>query len=354
MKRNPSVEFFRCALMFLITLWHCYDCGPLSRVSGEGLWSVFFALTFWHVDGFVAISGWYGIRFRWSKVIRLWGIMTFYSAIRIGCQYWSTGHVGLSDLSVSGGWFGDSYMMLMFVAPLVNVAVDCAAAKSRWCLLEVWLLFVAGMTLSWLPLTAALSGCNPVGGGGWSFLTIFFVYTTARVLKVLGFHWSRRVGLFAAMGLFCGVAVLGGATWWYRAAKGMVNYGSIMMNWTTYNAPHLWFFAIALLAMFEQRVKTDWLGRVSVFLAPSMFSVFLLSHTCGLAGRLYIEPEHIMAERWGCHPALIILMAAVGVFVMAIVVDLMRRMVATVLLRGLKPLFDAIDAAWERMLIKVP
>lgn len=122
-RRDGNVEVFRCLLMFLIVAYHAFLNS--SYAGSKAVWTVCFTtLICWHVDGFLVIGGWYGMRFRWSKVIKFVGRMFFYGVL--SCLYCWIADVPLRN-PVSlffGAWFGASYLALMFIAPAVNWAIE--------------------------------------------------------------------------------------------------------------------------------------------------------------------------------------------------------------------------------------
>lgn len=347
-QRNGSVEFFRCLLMFLIVFWHCYDCGPFGRGADPAMWSAFFALTFWHVDGFIAISGWYGIRFAWSKVIRLWGLMAFaaLSSILLSCA--TRMPMRKEMFNISGGWFGGSYMLLMFMAPLIESALICGMKLSRKHLLYIWSVFAVGMTLAWVPFFSRFLGVHPAGGGGWSFLTLMYVYVTARVLKMVGIKYSRKLLVGAILFLVGSQLILGGCAMILRHLTGQRIWGFVWGAFSTYDAPHMWMFAIVLLITFEQGIKVpNWLSRLSCFLAPSMFSVYLIHHNTYFARYLYINPEIWMEEHWEIHNFINILLAAVFCFAVCVLLDILRRVFLHPFMPFILRQLVMIDKKWD-------
>lgn len=83
-KRNPSVDAFRCLLMLLIVVHHSACHGLYGAGGSDWLTPVFLTvLTYWHVDGFIAISGWYGVRFSLVKFSCLYGVVAFWSAMKL-------------------------------------------------------------------------------------------------------------------------------------------------------------------------------------------------------------------------------------------------------------------------------
>lgn len=129
--RNPNVEFFRCLLMGLIVLGHCYCRGPWY--GSAAVWTLFFT-TFihWHVDAFVAISGWFGIKTTLKRFARLWGLMMFYNMIGCALTHWLyPSKFSWNQLFALGGWFGGCYLALMLMAPLLNAGIEALVQKSH-------------------------------------------------------------------------------------------------------------------------------------------------------------------------------------------------------------------------------
>lgn len=60
MKRNANLDVLRCLAMFLIVLGHVYQHSIFYQTSSV-LYFVFIGLTLWHVDAFLALSGWFGV-----------------------------------------------------------------------------------------------------------------------------------------------------------------------------------------------------------------------------------------------------------------------------------------------------
>lgn len=73
-KRNPAIELYRIFMMFCICYLHTFCQGPYQNIWQSSLLS--FA-----VPGFMLISGWFGIRFSVSKVVRLVSVAVFVSLI---------------------------------------------------------------------------------------------------------------------------------------------------------------------------------------------------------------------------------------------------------------------------------
>lgn len=98
-----------------------------------------------------------------------------------------------------------------------------------------------------------------------------------------------------------------------------------LMQRVSYLAPHVIAMAVAMLVLFDRFVKCpNWLGRLCVRLAPSMFGIYLL-HEPSCFGRIFHRvPLQFLVER-GFSPELAILIAAVACFVICFLLDLVRR-----------------------------
>ena len=121
MKRNANSEVLRCLLMFLIVLYHCAHFGIYNESRAWWLFPLT-TLLLWHVDCFVSISGWFGIRPTLGKFFRLWCVVLFYSLISFAWETFQSGSFVLGGFSMRGGWFVGVYLALMLTAPILNAA----------------------------------------------------------------------------------------------------------------------------------------------------------------------------------------------------------------------------------------
>ena len=131
MKRNPSIELYRVGLMLGICLLHSisfglFKCAWVSNILASC------------VVGFVFISGWFGVKFSWYKLLKLYGIGQ-YAALVFGLLSWLVGDVdsfcgglmlGWHKLT-HGFWFLHAYAVMMMFAPLVNALIDGGGADFK-------------------------------------------------------------------------------------------------------------------------------------------------------------------------------------------------------------------------------
>lgn len=329
--RDGGVELFRCLLMFTIVLHHCCVHGPLT-----GTWAamLIFALTVPAVDGFVAISGWYGIRFSWWKAVKLLGLFAFYSVLFCALEAgaWLAGFwPDPPRLTLSGNWFGAAYLALMALSPILNAGLE-ALAKEPQKLLAAWGLFALAMTLDWANAFNAgpillFTAFSVTGWASHTFTTLAFVYVTARTARLLG--WDARLGrlrlpLLLGLLTFLLLAVplrTWAFDWHVGAPHGCID---VLKN-LGYNAPPIWLTAVAALLVFLSVRPPRWVTRAACFLGPSMFGVYLF-HESPLRVYLYKAPEAWLAAHCPWLPTAAILVACAGLtFATGLCVDLVRR-----------------------------
>lgn len=332
--RDGGVELFRCLLMFLVVSLHVCELTPLS----QGHSALFlYAATIPAVDGFVSISGWYGIRFAWRKFFRLWGLMVFYMAL-------STGAVVLAKLldpafpvgiprpfGYGGWWFAVTYLALMMVAPIVNAGLETLAKTPR----QLWIalgLLVAMECMTWglLPL-----GVQAVSWDALSLENLVFVYVVARALSLLGCgEWLKRVGRWAFPLLMLFLVALVPLREWVGELTGysqlwkfqLVPMGcDTILSGLSYDAPLIWMTGLAGFVFFLSIKTPYWLSRVAGFIGPSMFGVYLI-HTTKIAEFGYTKVAQWAIETFPNTPTIVLaLLVSALVFCSALALDLIRR-----------------------------
>lgn len=329
-RRNPNIEVLRCLLMFLIVLYHCYVHGIYSyggvAEDTNSLWTVLFStLIIWHVDGFVAISGWFGINFTWKKFLSLYATIAFYAVLGL-CGWYLTdrGSFHFSSTFVFGGWFGSSYLLLMLMAPLLNQIQGKGMG-----------LFALGMLLAWIPRNLVTSFApSPAGIESCSMMTLIFVYLVARFARQRFTTPIPLRKLLLSLAAFPIVTFLVGATEGLRQfLHGNPISGSVFHTCAYYYAPHVVLFAVALLLLFVWYVRVpNWLGRACVFMGPSMFGVYLLHDATPWGAEMYRRPEQWL-DAGGLNPILVVFICAVLTFAACLCMDLLRRAMLRLLVK---------------------
>ena len=336
--RDGRTEVYRCLLMLMVVVHHvcCNSAYARSRTAWGILW-----LTLPAVDGFVALSGWYGMRFSWQKAARLWSMFAFYSVV-----VWAAGRIafayGVLDVPpafrVTGGWFGGSYLGLLFCIPLVNAALESLAKEPRK-LLGAWGLYALAITLG-LRSLGGLSGVSVIGWGSHTFNTLLFVYVTAWVARrvvapqmktvVVALVWVLAMGCIGSMVLLQALY----RTW----NDGLLPHCAVNMAVAGYHFPYVWVAAIAALVLFARCPMPQGLQRAARFLGPSMLGIYLF-HETNLRKVLFCLPMEHLHARFPEVPLVFIFAAGVILcFTLSLMVDLTRRAGLALILRHATPL----------------
>lgn len=267
----------------------------------------------WCVPGFMFISGWYGIKFSIGKVFRLYGISLYCAAVfvvfdsvvlsSVGCLLWSDCLLRVYKITI-GQWFLNAYVVVMCFVPIINLAIDRMIIKELYPL--VFLVF--GWSFA---TTLPINGFIPSSAGltAYSSLTLLGVYVVARFFRKLhdeGGRFFKIVSNKMVMLLILGVSLV-------MAAIGLGDY----------NSPFAVAIAGSVFFIFMNLTVPSWLGKVCVWLGPSMFSVYL-SHSHGYAwGYFKIMENYLLAN--SVPVSMVYVLTAIVVFIVCIVADLPRR-----------------------------
>ena len=297
-KRNCAIEFYRLALMFGICFLHSIGFGRHPNVFASNVLCSC-------VVGFVFISGWFGIEFRWWKLVRLYGVGG-YAACVFGVLSMAAGTVstwhGAGILAynqlIHESWFLHAYAFMMVLAPLVNATVS-QRGKVYPLFVMVWI-WGFGLTLPFVAdLLPRTNGLNAYGG-----VTLTAIYAGARICRkyAIDSRLSTRTLLMMVPFLM------------FATGIGLGDYNS-PFAFALASSCFLLAMRIPVPARFE---------KVVVFLGPSMFSVYLI-HTNEL-GFSFIKKFMSVADGYMSAP-LSVVATAVVVFVAAAFLDMPRRMI---------------------------
>ena len=303
--RNQSVEFFRCCLMFGICLLHA-----ASFAESEHRWLVNMLCPC--VDAFVFISGWYGCRFSLKKVFRLLGVGLFCAT---AVTVWLEASGGADSTLWNGVrhlvqvfrsyWFLHAYVVLLVVAPLINPLFEreynAQADRSVMILIMPFL----GLAFGWSFL-ATLRVCQtwlpiPSGLGSYTSLTLAGVYVAARYCR-----WS---GCLDRIPIFAQWAIL------------LVSLIASSVGLGRYSSPVALLASVFSFSLFANRKYPGVLCGAASWMAPSMFSVYLLqTNDMGIAVAKKITS---LPYPHGC----LVIMTALAFFFGGVLMDVPRRLI---------------------------
>ncbi len=326
--RDGGVEIFRCLLMALIVVHHVCCHGLLEETGAA--W-ILYVLTLPAVDGFVAISGWYGIKFSWMKVARLWALMAFYLLFTMGCVMVAQ-LCGWTDLRprLHGWWFAGTYLGLMFVSPLINAALDVLAQQPKKLLSAVGLYAIA-VCLNWAP-SHLFTNVSVSGWTSHSFNTLLFVYVLAGTVRRLMPDFGQRYRRWLSIGLTTVCVLLLTYVSIRILTRDSIGVCSKLLNRFGYDSPLTLGLAMGAFLWFQASRPARWLAKLCAFLGPSMFGIYLI-HEAPIGRGLYRLPQKWMSAYMPELPDwTILLTSAILTFSICLAIDLCRRGALRILL----------------------
>lgn len=314
MKRDSRIELLRIFLMFGIVMLHC-----AQETIGSSTWER--NICKWCVDGFALITGYFGIsRFSFKKVSRLY-VMAIVCLLMIECaRFFHPDESGacfslrevwhcFCDL-----WFLHAYVLLMLMAPFVNLAAE---SRHRFEFLVPFcaVILVWGL-LGELPVIGKVmfktSGVESLSG-----LTLLVAYAVGRLYRICG--WQVKIKpwwVYTVLPVLLFICCFG----IHNPKNGDWNSG-----WFgSYSSPFAVVTAVCFLHIFNRMVVPKSLERLILLVSPSMFPVYVL-HLHPVVFERMTQTGRTWTAQFPDLPALLVLASIT--FVFCIGIDLLRRAV---------------------------
>lgn len=202
--RDNNIELLRLILMYLIVLEHVigHGEGVLDKILASNFYPInipisqylLYAPSIMSVDCFIFISGYYGIKFRFIGILRIY-VQAFSTALLLFVGYsmyfgtisYSLLLKTLFPLLSNYWWFLSIYSFLYILSPILNKANSTFSKKQFGIILSILFLF------------------NCVGGyifgtfnanDGYSILNFIFLYLLARYLQQYNFLSKIKIPMF--------------------------------------------------------------------------------------------------------------------------------------------------------------
>ena len=315
-ERNLNIEVLRCVLMLLITFAHC--CGH-GAFADEKSVLVAGAMTAFSVNAFAFVSGWYSVKLSLKRLLRFLGYGLFaFAVVNIVSVVKGSGFVPFTM-----GWYGNSYFVLMLIAPYVNAGIESICERDGLrAAVKVVALYIGFMFVMWLPLKHWGIDVK-CGFGGHTAPLLIGVYLVARVSRLT--NLLEKISIKMAYGgvIVCEIVLIG----W--SALGRILGGSIsLIKMWDYQSPVLISCAVFVFVIFYRAQFPRPLQKIGKFLAPSMFMVYLLHDGQGGGGvisSIYSSFELMLVDKCGLPMMISILTTTLSVYFVCLAVDLLRR-----------------------------
>ena len=281
--RESNFELMRLVLMFMIVMHHCivhgvglYEEGVY--VSGNSQIALSFVNAFLvvAVNAFVLISGYFSIRLRWQKVVRLmlW-VMLYtwvFSLYKDNGVCWEN----LLFLSHTPYWFIQDYFFLMAFAPMINQFFEQHTPHQR-----------LGMVAVMLIISVYFGHYNEhiVNIHGYTFFQFMTMYAAGRCIRLNNLDLGRNKAL--AVYIFCSLLVGGLAA--FHFAHG---HRVTAIKLAYYNSP---FVIAATFGLFFFFKRLHFSSRWGNYLAASALAIYLFQES-GIVGKFnysYIRDMYV-------------------------------------------------------------
>lgn len=301
-KRDDGIEALRCVLMFGICLVHatayssdrCWWLGNIAKCS---------------VVAFVLISALYGLRLKLRKVVSMVALAAWCAAVVVGIDRFSGGNFIRSFMKqFSSYWFLWCYIALMFVAPLIDKALDaCEDVKDAARVVFPVVILALGWNFIASEAAVTLRTKLPAiaGFGSHTFLTLVGIYVAERFM----FKWLR--GLIPTGRKLTAASV------------GLMVVVSLDPRLGSSYSPLAVLVAICWVMMCKNVTVPTWAERVARFTAPSLFAVYLL-HVSNVGNHALVWLDG-KCSFVGCGCVRSLLVSAI-VFLTCIAADMPRRL----------------------------
>ncbi len=285
-KRQVNLDLLRCLAMILIVLFHSIiHSGVLEAVRPDHMVTYFYvrfshALSLICVNLFILISGYFLVKtkFRFQKLIALWGEMVFYSfvlkiiAMKCGRCPFSLISLGSCFFPFFTGryWFLTIYLGLYLLAPFLNQALTAFDKHNHFRLLLVLFLIFP----IWISIHPRFAGMN--AGGGWGLTWFIVLYLCAAYLRLHNTSPGNK-GIFWLLLCYMGIAcIMAGML--SISEKMRFDFATpVFRNWYRYDSLPVLLMSLAVFQAFRKMQFTDgYLAKWISHAAPLTLGVYLI------------------------------------------------------------------------------
>ena len=149
-ERLSNMELLRIVAIVLIVMMHAVGyITKTTDTTNRLVVAAVGAVGNMGVTLFVLISGYFGIRFRWAGLTRLWLVMLFYSVgimilrsvMEQTCPSWEDVYRAATPVTSRMWWFMTCYFVLYLVSPFINMLAEQLSRRQLLALLAVLTFF---------------------------------------------------------------------------------------------------------------------------------------------------------------------------------------------------------------------
>lgn len=305
------------------------------------------ALLQFAVPGFIFISGYFGVSFSLSKIVRLYSIIVYTRLIVpvLGGALFA-GNYCQDVLRLwrpeGGSWFLNAYVVMMVLACLFGKVFsgvvwsdrDERMGFIRTCLPMLVTIFVWGALANYNSFRLVVPRVTGLQPG--SFMTFFGIYVVGRLFRISKIEERMLTRRAIAIALLCGAAILG-----FRFMIAGVNQLASLI------------FAVCLFVVFKRMTFPNWLGNIVLFSSPMMFLICCVNGSLYFPGMdatafSFIESAKAFFVSRGMSCWIAEFLAACAVFVVSLAVAIPWLVSAKVMKRWLSRFYGILDCLYEK------
>ena len=325
--RNYGIDLLRNVSMFFVVILHVLGAGGMLSAAAS-MPRKYEVLKACHIAAMCAvncyglISGYVGYRskFRLSGIIMLWLQVFLYSA-GIGLILhrtmpevvtWKKVAELCQPVIYKQYWYFTAYFALYFTMPALNAAIEHLPRR----VLEVSF----GVLLVLLTVGQQTFFVNNVflTGSGYSYLWLAVLYFLGGYLAKYRKSWNN--GLICLLGYVLCVVICWATQYILRCFG--VEKSTRLEN---YNSPVMVLQAVFLLLLFANLRLPKWLTKVTAFLAPAAFGVYLIHTHPVVYSHILTGAYKKLSDYPTWKTVLLMLGVAAGIYVVCMAIDLVRH-----------------------------
>lgn len=269
--RSSNFEALRIVCMLFIIaghliMWHKFTSESIARIVSCGVRPLFSVA----VDCFVLISGWFGIKFKFSKILSLNNTLTFWTfvlcafALFVGLHTLVLKHdiLMLVPLLTRKYWFITVYVGLCFLAPYLNLFAESLSKEN----FKKLLLTCTGLFVLLPTLGAFFNFESLTLDSGYGIVNFSVLYLFGRFMRLHNIPqrpaWQYFVAYVILMGA-CGVL--------------QVAYSSILgFEFTTLLSYDTFFVFFGSITLFCAFARLEFTNRLVNTMATVCFAVYII------------------------------------------------------------------------------
>lgn len=337
-QRNYGIDFLRIVSMFMVVVLHILGHGgvlkavPVMSLEYKTVWFVEI-LAYCAVNCYALISGYVGYKsnFRYSNIAYLWLQVTFYTVLIATAFAYFSPDIKLDvvfdaffPVSNKFYWYFTSYFCMFFFIPLLNKIINSFDTKQLKVIgITIFLLFCI------LPILAKrdLFFTNE----GYSALWLALLYLLGGIIKKCDILSQVKAPiLFLVYFLLCAV------TWLEKMIVEKHNLNpAINEKWNSvlveYTSPTILLCGVVLVVAFSKLKINKAFAKVIAFFAPLTFSVYIIHHQKQFLANVITKRFVPFTELPVWQTVLIVLGAALVIFLLCSFIDFIREKLFTLL-----------------------